>query len=181
MDLRTEQILVEEAKRGKEAFANLYNHFYPQIFNFLRWRTNSKEDAEDLAMDVFEKVMKNLDKYEYREGYSFKSWIFRIADNLLTDYYRKNGKRQYSSLDEMETFIENGDESVEESSIKNSLYRQISNALKHFSETQRKIMELRLFAQMTNKEIAIHLNITENIVSTNIARATERLKKEINQ
>lgn len=181
MDPKIEKILIEQAKSGKEAFGQLYDHYYPIVYNFLRWRVNNKEDAEDLSMEVFEKVIKNLEKYESREGYSFKSWIFRIADNNLTDYYRKNSKRTGPSFDEMSEFVENTNENVEEKSIQNALFRQVAQCLQHFSDTQRKIMELRLFAQMTNKEIALHLNVTENVVSTNIARATERLRKEINR
>ena len=64
-------------------------------------RVDNKQTAEDLTSDIFEKVLKSLNDFQW-QGITVSAWIFRVARNHIIDYYRKNSKRRTDrSLEDM--------------------------------------------------------------------------------
>jgi RNA polymerase sigma-70 factor (ECF subfamily) len=88
-------------------FEKIYNCFITKIYNYYYYKIFDRQIAEDLASEVLIKVYKNLRKNEFNER-SFTSWIYKIANNQLIDYYRKtkNEKHVSSLPDDIES-IEN--------------------------------------------------------------------------
>lgn len=81
--------LVAVSKRGdSSAFGKLYDLFVNQIYRYVYYRVG-KEEAEDLTELVFLKTWENIRQYKSGKR-SFSSWIFRIAHNVVVDYYRSN-------------------------------------------------------------------------------------------
>lgn len=78
-----EEILKKARKLDEEALGVLTREYYPRIFRFFYYRTKTKEDAEDLTSEVFVKVVGAIRK---QKG-NFEAWLFKIARNLLIDYY----------------------------------------------------------------------------------------------
>ena len=86
--LEDEQKLVKQAQDGGvEAFGLLYDHYLPRIYRFVLLKVSHREDAEDLSHQAFLKAWENIEQYDFR-GYSFGSWLYRIARNVTIDYYR---------------------------------------------------------------------------------------------
>ena len=86
--------LVKRAQEGETApFAGLYEHFYDKIFRYIVFKTGSAVDAEDIAEEVFLRMLESISSFSWR-GYPFSSWLFRIAHNLVVDYYRKKGRQK---------------------------------------------------------------------------------------
>ncbi|MCL0091864.1 sigma-70 family RNA polymerase sigma factor [Dehalococcoidales bacterium] len=103
MNLEQEKELVERAKNDAEAFGELYEQYYPQIFGYVLRRTASIEIAQDITSEVFFKTLKNLGQFRY-PGFPFSSWLYRIATNEITNYFRKN-KREKLCLEETSDLI----------------------------------------------------------------------------
>ena len=84
---------------NKEArLAELYETHYDRIARFAFVRMGSQPDAEDVAGEVFLKALESLDSYKER-GIPMEAWLFKIAHNLIVDYFRKAAKQKTMSVD----------------------------------------------------------------------------------
>jgi len=91
-----EKDLIQQAKSGdKSAFGKLFDMYFTPIYRYLRLRCGNEQDAEDLSAEVFMRAWEKLPGFDLRAGDSmFRSWLFRIAHNLLIDRYRKGDKEE---------------------------------------------------------------------------------------
>ena len=90
-------LVVEKARKlDSQAIANIFEYYYPKIYRYLYYRVNSKEEAEDLTSEVFVRLVKSI---KYQTG-NFEAWLYRIAKNLLIDYYRHKAVRKDFPLNE---------------------------------------------------------------------------------
>ena len=93
-----EQVIVTKAQNGDEqAVALLYEAHVESIYAYIGYRVNSDEVAEDLTSEVFLRMVRGLQNYRY-QGFPFRAWLYRIASNLITDYYGQQGKHPTSSV-----------------------------------------------------------------------------------
>ena len=91
--------LIERFKGGDlTAFDQLMNKYYKSIYYLALGRTNSHEDAEDIAQEAFARVFKALPKWKPKA--SFYTWLRTIAINLCIDHHRAKIRRQTQSLDD---------------------------------------------------------------------------------
>ena len=81
---------------GVEAFGAIYDAYVDMVYRYVFYRID-REEVEDLVETVFVKVWENIDKYRPGE-FPFSSWLFRVAHNLIVDYYRFH--RKHISLNE---------------------------------------------------------------------------------
>ena len=95
MDLSEEKELVEKAQRDPEAFGELYDQYYSPIFGYVLKRVANIETAEYITSEVFFKTLKNLGQFRW-QNISFSFWLYRIATNQITDYFRKSKHEMFS-------------------------------------------------------------------------------------
>lgn len=93
-----EKLLVKQAKEDKEAFGQLYSLYVDKIYSYVYYRTGNNQDAEDLTARVFFRAIQHIENYE-DQGVPFSAWLYRIAHNLLANWYRDQSRRQILSLD----------------------------------------------------------------------------------
>ena len=90
--------VIARARRGEQAaFAELLRAYRAPVFNLCLRMLKNRDDAEDIAQEVFIKVFGMLERYD--ERYAFRSWLFKIAANQCIDFIRKN-RVKLQSLDE---------------------------------------------------------------------------------
>lgn len=170
--------LVEQAKTNPDAFSDLYRKYINKIYSYIAYRVSDQAEAEDLCSHVWEKVLKHLPKFNPNHEASFKAWLYRIAQNTLTDYYRKSSSRKHVPLEKIYSLPDKG--STPSESTKNKM---ILEQLRHIIDTlpkkQAKVVSLRLFGQFTNKEISTMLNTTEKTVASNYCRALKHINKQL--
>lgn len=79
---------VRRAQTGDpEAVGWLYERYYLPVYRYFRIRVEDQDVAEDLAAEVFVRMMEHLPRYR-AQGRPFLAWLYTIARNLLIDYYR---------------------------------------------------------------------------------------------
>jgi RNA polymerase sigma-70 factor (ECF subfamily) len=84
----SEEALIRRTIAGDtEAFGDLYERHLPVLFRYIRCRIQDTREAEDLAETVFLRVWESLSTFQVGR-ISFRSWLFRLARNLLIDRYR---------------------------------------------------------------------------------------------
>lgn len=169
-----EERIIEDAKKEPAHFKALYEKYFKRIFLFIYHKVESRDEASDLTSQVFLKAMQRLHQYQSR-GLPFSSWLYRIAINECTDFFRKNKRSKVVYVEE--TSFRNLFEEMFPEDISEELEKKLHLVLKELSEAELQIIELRFFENMPFKMIAEILETSENNVKTKTYRLLEKMKK----
>lgn len=172
-DSEVTESLVEEAVSSPEALEVLCDRYVPRIYNYILKRVGRVHDAEDITSTVFEKVLSNLSSFDSDKA-SFSTWIYRIATNCLIDFFRSQGRRKESALED------SPEEWMAEETETEDIERYIAlvDLLNGISAKYREALALRYFAGLKVMEIAETLEISESAASKRILRGLEELRKK---
>lgn len=165
--------LAQKARLGdKEAFSILYNQYVKRIYDFIYFKTFNKELAEDLTSQVFLKVLKNINRFS---SDNFSAWIYTIARHVLIDHYRSN--KESKDLNDCWDLKDNVDLLREVND--NLMLEKISLVMKSLSVSDRDLLLMRLWSNLSFKEIAEILDKKESAVKVSFGRALNRLREKI--
>lgn len=183
LDQKKEEELVNKArnpntKAGKVAFGQLYQHYYPHIKRFFAKRLSDETLIEDLASQVFERALKSIDSFQW-QGTSFSAWLYKIARNLLIDYFRQSNKRKKNLTLSDIYHLPTPNDSPEEHLIEFEMEIKLHHLLDTLAERERKIVYLKFFEGYPNKLIAESLELTETNVATILYRVVRKLREEL--
>lgn len=172
--------LAVRAKMDENAFTELYKHFFPRVYNFIYARMKNVDDADDVVSSTFMKVYESLDTYNPTKA-AFSTWLFHIASNFMLDHYRRVQKHGEVEWDD--TFDSPADEydEPENQTLQAEGHAEILKALDKLNEKERRIVELKYFSDMGNKEIAEVMGITANNVGVVLHGALKKLKKVLGE
>ena len=171
-----EVTLVERAIQGdSDAFGDLYERYLNQIYRHIYYRVGNSGLAEDFTETVFLKVWENLSTFQV-DRISFKGWLYRVAHNLLVDYYRTRKKQQ--SLDE-DFDLPDPSQSPEELIITSEQETLVHLALRRLKEEYQNILTLRFINGLSHTEAAKTLGRSTGAVRVLQHRALQALDKEL--
>ena len=185
MDLTEEKQLVRQAQKAPDAFAELYDQYYPKIFGYVLRRTTNLEAAQDITSETFLKALRKLWQFRWR-NVPFSSWLYRIATNEINQYFRKAEYKKSISMEELQ---EQGFELISPHDPESELIEAQEKLKQHqdFLEIQEKIVRLppkyqevvtlRFFEQKQIKEIAEILGKREGTIKSLLHRAVEKLRE----
>lgn len=174
--LENEAEIVERAKDDDQAFEILYNHYLPKIFGYIFKRTGNREVTEDLVSTTFMKVFCNIKKFEHK-GFSFSSWVYKIATNNLVDYYRKQGRVIEIDIETTVSLASN-EKTPEEQMEDFHNKKVIKWVLDQLPKKYEKVLSLKFFAELSNSEIAETMGISPNNAGVLIHRASKSFQKK---
>lgn len=174
--------IIEAAVRGElSAFENLISRYEKKIYNFCYRMTNNKEDAEDLAQEVFIKVYRSLRLFKGNS--KFSTWIYRIAYNTCIDKHRKKKMIHIISLSPAGEDNENKDMdlpyqglSPEERLLRKEQLMNLQLCIEALRPEYKSVIILRDIQNHTYEEIAEILNIPLGTVKSHISRARLSLR-----
>jgi RNA polymerase sigma-70 factor (ECF subfamily) len=134
-----------------------------------------RDEAKDILQDGFIKVFQSLEKFN-REG-SLEGWIRRIVVNTAIDRIRKDKRSLVMS--HSEDLLDEGvqDEVIEEDEKMNLNMKDVIRAMQDLSPGYKAVFNLYVMEDMTHKEIAEHLGISEGTSKSNLAKAKLNLRK----
>ena len=166
--------LVLLAKKKRSEFGRLYEKYFDQIFRFVFKKLGGIEDtAGDITQHVFMKAMANIGKYEER-GLPFSSWLYRIAQNEVSMFFREQ-KKQFSVPIDENRIQALASEAEIGSYMTAEQQEELIEVLNNLEESQLDLIELRFFQEMSFKEIAEIYNITEANAKMKTYRILERI------
>jgi len=176
-DKKKEQELIKSIKKDKRNFSKIWKKYYKIVLNYIKKRINNKSLSEDLASEVFEKAFHAVDDFKW-QGVSLSSWIFRIARNLLTDYYRKVGRvGEEISLTEIEDIFQDDEVSLYLGIVKDEEELILYDAIREFREQDQYLIYYKFFEDLTNKEISKITRLKESNVGTRLYRVRKKLRE----
>lgn len=155
----------------------LYEMYHKKIYDFVLKRVSNPHIAEDLTSSIFEKILKSIKNFQW-QGITVSAWIFRIARNRVIDHYRQSNKYKGSvSIDDVTNFVESKSkaaiEMLEDGEQQVSLY----NAIREFKDEDQYLIYYKYFEDLSNKEIANLVHMTETNIGTRLHRIRKKLRK----
>lgn len=168
-----EELAQRTANGDEDAFAEIYGTLLDPIYRYLYWNLDSREDAEDLSEEVFLKCLVNIGGYDPKRG-PFKAWAFRIAHNLMVDHQRRRGRR---GQEELKEDMEDGSPPATQGLEEAERAQALRESLDGLPSSQRQVIVMKFFAEMSNAEVAKALGRSEGAVNAMQHRALRRLGK----
>ncbi len=167
--------LVESAKLYEpEALAKLCELYFKDVYSYIYYRVSNVKDAEDLTDDVFLKMIEGIRSCRSREEKSFLAWLFRIAKNSVTDYYRRRAVRDHLPLDEKHLRPYAGPEVPVETKL---TQERLQQALLRLTYEQQQVIILRFIEDLSNAEIAHILGKPERAIKSLQHRGLASLRR----
>ena len=168
--------LAQKACIDEDAFEELYEHFFPRVYNFIYARLKNSTDADDVTSITFMKMNENLNRYDPTKA-AFSTWLFRIANNAIIDHTRRGEKDNETEWDEF--FDPAAPEYTEPEAqiLQSEGNQELLTALGKLPERERRIVELKFFSELDTKTIASILEISESNVRVTLHRTLAKLKK----
>jgi RNA polymerase sigma-70 factor (ECF subfamily) len=169
--------LIQRAAKGNvEAYNLLVSRWEKRVYNYLLRITGNREDALDLAQDVFLKAYQNLKKLE--EPGRFAPWLYRIAHNEAYSMFRK--RRPETGADAMEPRgTETGIPVAGSSVFPIELSLSVASALGRLSKEQREAVVLKIYQGFKFEEMAQILECPVSTVKSRLYTALDLLKEEL--
>lgn len=162
-------------KKDPEVWTLLYNEYFPRIYRYIFARVQNQTDAEDLTEQVFVKALDAGPSFTWK-GIPISSWLFRIARNIIIDYWRKDKSKITVSIDESVVDESNDPESQ---AVMNSEIRRVIRAVGELTAAQREVIELRFAGGLSNAEIAYLLGKSEGSIKVMQHSALRSLYKKL--
>jgi len=167
-------------KQDRASQKTLYEMFYGKMMGACMRYAKNRDEAKDILHEGFMKVFNNIKAFN-NTG-SFEGWVRRIIVNNAIDHLRKN-KHEYLIVNTVhantlaDTVAEPPDE---EDLMKNISEENIMAAVQMLSPAYRTVFNLYVIEDMSHKEIADRLDISEGTSKSNLAKAKFNLRKNLN-
>jgi RNA polymerase sigma-70 factor (ECF subfamily) len=166
--------LLERCRRGEpEAFAELVDRTYRQVYTLAYRLVGDRHEAEDVAQDSYLRVHRSLGTF--RGESSFRTWLFRIVANAAMNHLRRRGR--FGDLgDEADDVLVLAEPPPRESDVDADELRRVLATL---TDAQRVVVLMKDAYGFSSREIADEMGISEGAVKVRLHRARRRLKDAI--
>lgn len=162
----------------RKKFGEIYDRYIDKIYRFVFFKVNCQQVAEDLTSDAFLKTwevfQKNDEKIE-----NIQAFLYATARNLVTDYYRENGKVQVVSAENAS--IADPRQNPEEKSFLNSDMEKVRHAISGLKDDYQNVIMWHYMDDLPISEVAKLLDRTEGATRVLLHRALDSLRGEIKE
>ena len=178
-----DSVLVSNYIRGCEASLEILIKKHKQrLYSFIFSKIQDRDITEDIFQDTFIKVIRTLKRGNYNEQGKFLPWVMRISHNLIIDYFRKSNRmRLFKNTDEFDIFsvISDGNLNAEKQLIKEQVLSDVKELVKELPREQREVLEMRIYKDMSFKEISENTGVSINTALGRMRYALINLRKII--
>jgi len=175
-----DSLLIKKYVEGnEEAFSKLINRHKSRIYAFIYSKIKDTDIANDIFQDTFIKVIKTLKSNSYKEEDKFVSWVMRISHNLIMDHFRKIKRMPiHRDTDEFSIFsiLSDNSPNIENRIITNQIQIDLKKLIEQLNDDQKEIVEMRLYRNMSFKEISEEKEISINTALGRMRYAINNLR-----
>ena len=174
-----EEIISRILKGDQNAFSTLVEKYQNYVFTLVLRFTENREDAEEIAQDVFVKAYRSL--ADFRGDSKFSTWLFTITRTTCLSFLRKK-KLDTQSLDNERTGlqVENRESAFNANLVEQkSRHTMLTQAISMLSVDDAQVLNLFYKAEQTLEEIGKIMRLDPNTVKVKLHRARQRLKEKM--
>lgn len=166
--------LIQKAKeKDQKAQTRLINIFWVDVFSFVMKKVHDENDADEITVNVFSKVLSKLDMFD--PHFQFKTWILTIAQNTIIDFWRKKSRENQDPTENLDEVKNQYAKSPEELMISEEEQKKIIKTIESLDVNYQEIIRLRFFEEKSIKEIAEELGISVANTKIRVMRAKKVL------
>ncbi len=184
-EILSDAVLVTQYASGNEwALAQLIERHKSRIYSFIFSKVKDRDLSDDIFQETFIKVINTIRKQNYNEEGKFLPWVMRISHNLIIDHFRKQSKVKFQrDQEEYSVFSKMIDSqlNIENSMIAGQIEDDLHTLILKLPQDQQEIIRLRLYDDLTFKEIAELNQISINTALGRMRYAIVNLRKMINK
>lgn len=162
--------LIKRPAHREEGFRQLVVKYQRRLYDVVRGRMTSHEDADDVLQNTFLKIFRHIHSFEGRS--QLFTWMYRIACNEVSDQQKRNSKLKLVELDHhelvmAEAFVDN-----------DRLSQSLQDAVARLPERQQMVFRMRYFDDMAYKEISEILEVSEGALKASFHHAVKKIEEE---
>jgi RNA polymerase sigma-70 factor (ECF subfamily) len=177
LDLNENVVLARAVDGDSEAFGLLYERYVSRIYNYIYYRTGNIYDAEDLTERVFFRALRHIGNYNHR-GLPFSAWLYRIAHNLVANWYRDNSRRKEIPLDDS-MFISRSSRHPEYELLQTEEQERLLITIRGLPPDRQQLLILKFVDHLSNAEIGQIMGRTEGAVKSLYHRTLMTIRDEL--
>lgn len=165
-EMTDEELAMSYVNGNNKAFDLLLERNQSRLFSYILFIVHDRSMAEDLFQETFVKIISKLHEGKYCSSGKFVSWMLRIAHNAVMDWYRRQKNEKT-----MEVYNENDlygdstsvlDANIENHFVKEQVLRDVQRMMNLLPITQREVVFMRFYQNLSFKEIAELTNVSIN-------------------
>lgn len=151
----------------------IYNNYFKDVYFFIYSLAKDKHIAEDLTSETFIKAIKSIESF--RGNCDIKVWLFQIAKNSYYSYIRK-----HKNLIDLDSVPEKKDDfDIEKSVFSSEESIKIHEILHNLSEPYKEVFSLRVFGELSFRQIGSLFGKTDNWACVTFHRARNKIREEM--
>lgn len=176
-NIEDEELIKDAAGGDNDAFGILYERYVRKIYNYIYYRTGNVNEAEDLTARVFHRSYNHISNYDQR-GVPFSAWLYRIAHNLVANWYRDRSRKKEVVLEDHIPskfhfdFPENALETNQEN-------EKLLSAIRKLPSERQQLIILKFVEGLSNAEIGVIMRRSEGAIKSLYHRTLESVRKEV--
>ncbi|MBR6930723.1 MAG: sigma-70 family RNA polymerase sigma factor [Bacteroidales bacterium] len=180
--VKSDKELIERYQDGDvHSFELLIGRYQKQVYSYILTLVKDKQLADDVFQDTFVKVIQTVKSKAYKDDGRFVQFAMRIAHNLVIDHFRKENRiPTVESSSEDYNYIDNvpiTDASVEQGMIVDQVHSDLHRMIAFLPDEQREVLRMRIFDDMSFKDIADITNVSINTALGRMRYALINLRK----
>lgn len=170
---KDEAAILARVDRDPQAFRELYEAFFPRVYNYFRCRVADGDLADDLTAMTFEQAWMGMRKFQ-PDSNSFSGWLFTIARDMMDEHLRLPKRPSENSLETMPRL--HGEKPVVLQDVSQT---EILEAVADLEDQPRDLIALKFAARMTSRQIAVLSGLNERDVNINLFQSLSHLRAKL--
>jgi RNA polymerase sigma-70 factor (ECF subfamily) len=167
------QLISKAKEKDQKAQTKLINIFWVDVFSFVMKKVRDENDADEITVNVFSKVLSKIDLYD--PHFEFKTWVLTIAQYTIIDFWRKKSRENQDPTEHLDEVKNQYAKSPEELMISDEEQKKIIKTIESLDKNYQDILRLRFFEEKSIKEIAEELGISVANTKVRVMRAKKVL------
>jgi RNA polymerase sigma-70 factor (ECF subfamily) len=163
---------IPRGEEGVQEFQTFYQENLGRIYRYVYSKVGNREEAEDLTSQIFIKAIRGVDNE--RGPQSVQKWLFQVARTTIADYWRLHYRVSVSSLEELLESGWEGPAEEEPAMLSSRPVEHVHRLLQALDERYREVLNCRFLLNLSIKETALRMGLTEANVKVLQFRALKR-------
>ncbi len=172
-DLMTDETILELIRlpgKREDGFKHLVLKYQERLYHVVRNRTTTHEDANDILQNTFLKIFRHIDSFEGRS--EIFTWMYRICMNEVSNHQKKNSRIKVMEINQHDPIA--AEPFMDSAELMNSLEKVISG----LPDRQQMVFRMRYFDELSYKQIAEVLQVTEGALKASFHHAVKKIEAE---